>query len=111
MIDNTPNQPSKFKTENWVEVKDDLYGVYGNGSQIKFKTSMLKSSSCCYNDMYILVNRNVTVPNTAVPNNSNTQVIFKNFAPFTNCITEVNNIEIDHPKGTDVVIPMYNLIK
>ena len=44
LIDNTPNQPSKFRTKKWVEVNDDTSGIYNTISQIKFKTSMLKSS-------------------------------------------------------------------
>ena len=39
LLDNTPNQPSKFRTKNWVEIDDD---VYNTKSQIKLKTSMLK---------------------------------------------------------------------
>ena len=36
-------------------------------------------------------------------------VIFKNCAPFTDCISEINNTQIDNGKDIDVVIPMYNL--
>ena len=43
-LDNTPNQPSKFRTKNWVEVNDDSSGTYNTYSQMKFKNSMLKSS-------------------------------------------------------------------
>ena len=45
-LDNTPNQPSNFRTKNWVEINDDSRGKYNTNSQIKFKTSLLKSSSC-----------------------------------------------------------------
>ena len=41
LLDNTPNEPSKFRTRNWVEIKNESYGVYNIGSQIKFKNSML----------------------------------------------------------------------
>ena len=44
LLDNTPNQPIKFRTENWVEINDDTRGTYKTNSQIRFKTSMLKSS-------------------------------------------------------------------
>ena len=53
--DNTPNQPSKFKTRNWVEINAESRGAYNVNSQIKFKTTMLKSSLCDYSDAYILV--------------------------------------------------------
>ena len=44
LLDNTLYQPSKFKTKNQVEIKDDARGTYNTNSQIKFVTSMLKSS-------------------------------------------------------------------
>ena len=37
------------------------------------------------------------------------KVIFKNCAPFTNCISEINNTQIDNAKDIDIVMPMYNL--
>ena len=40
--DNTLNQPSKFRTRNWIEINDESRGVYNVNSQIKFKTTMLK---------------------------------------------------------------------
>ena len=53
-IDNAPNQPSKFRTENWAKLNSDSSGTHNNNSQIKFKTSMLKSSLCHYIDAYVL---------------------------------------------------------
>ena len=44
LIENTPNQPSTFRTKNWVEINDDARGTYNKDGQIKFKTSMLKST-------------------------------------------------------------------
>ena len=32
LLDNTPNQPSKFKTKNWVEINDDERGAYNTSS-------------------------------------------------------------------------------
>ena len=46
LIDGTSNQPSKFRTKNWVEINDESRGTYNVNSQIKFKTTMLKSSLC-----------------------------------------------------------------
>ena len=40
LLDNTPNQPTKFRTKYWVEINDESHGVYNTGSQIKFKTSI-----------------------------------------------------------------------
>ena len=88
LIDDTSNQPSKFRTKNWVEIKDESRGAYNAASQIKFKTTMLKSSLCDYSDAYILVKGtisiNTTAPTGAAANNVNKKVIFKNCAPFTN---------------------------
>ena len=113
--DNTLNQPSKFRTRNWIEINDESRGVYNVNSQIKFKTTMLKSSLCDYSDAYILVKGTITVNNTAAAgaaaNNTNKKVIFKNCAPFTNCISEINNTQIDNAKDIDIVMPMYNLIE
>ena len=79
---------------------------------------MLKSSLCDYSDAYILVKGTITVNNTAAAaaaaaaaNNTNKKVIFKNCAPFTNCISETNNTQVDNAKDIDIVMPMYNLIE
>ena len=113
LLHNTSNQPSKFRTKNWVEINDEARDIYFPNKQIKFKTSMLISSLYDYSDAYILVKRNATVNNTAADgaaNNTNEKVIFKNCAPFTNCISKINNKDIDNAKYIDIVIPMYNLI-
>ena len=115
LIDDASNQPSKFRTRNWIEINDESRRAYNVNSQIKFKTTMLKSSLCDYNDAYILVKGTITINNTAAQgaaaNNSNKKVIFKNCAPFTNCISEINNTQIDNAKDIDIVMPMYNLIE
>ena len=76
---------------------------------------MLRSSLCDYSDAYILVKGNITVNNTAgagaAVNNTNKKVIFKNCAPFTKCISKINNTQIDNAEYIDIVIPMYNLIE
>ena len=36
--------------------------------------------------------------------------MFKNCAPFTDCISEMNNIKIDNAKNIDVAMSMYNSI-
>ena len=115
LIDGTPNQPSKFRTRNWLEINDESRGAYNVNSQIKLKTTMLKSRLCDYSDAYILVKGTISVNNTAAAgaavNNINRKVIFKNCAPFTNCISEINNTQIDNAKDIDIVMPMYNLIE
>ena len=74
LLDNKLNQPSKFRTKNWVEINDDSRGTYNTNSQIEFKTSMFKSSLCNCSNVYINVKETITVPNKiaaeAVANNS-----------------------------------------
>ena len=76
---------------------------------------MLRSSLCDYSDAYILVKGNITVNNTAADgaaaNNTNKKVIFKNCAPFTDCISKINNAQVDNAKDIDIVMLMYNLIE
>ena len=48
------NKPSKFRTKNWVEINDDERDVYSPNKQLRFKTSMLRSSLCDYSDIYLL---------------------------------------------------------
>ena len=113
--DASSNQPSKFKTKNWVDVNDESIGTYNVNSQIKFKTTMLKSSLCDYSDAYVHVKGTIAVNNTAAAdanaNNTNKKLIFKKRAPFTICISEINNTQIDNAKDIDIVMPIYNLIK
>ena len=79
LIDDASNQPSKFRTKNWVEISDESRGTYNVNSQIKFKTTILKSSLCDYKDAYIIVKGTITVNNTAADgaaaNNINKKVI------------------------------------
>ena len=42
LLENTPNQPTKFRTKNWVEINDDSSGTCNTNSQTKFKTSILR---------------------------------------------------------------------
>ena len=74
---------------------------------------MLRSSLCGYSDAYILVKGNISVNNTAAAgadaNNTNKKVIFKNCAPFTDCISKINNTQVDNAKDIDIVMPMYNV--
>ena len=76
---------------------------------------MLKFSLCDYSDAYIHVRGTITVNNTAAEgaaaHDNNKKAIFKNCAPFTNCISEINNTDLDNAKDLDIVMPMYNLIE
>ena len=86
-----------------------------NNNDIKFKTTMIRSSLCDYSDACILVKGTITVPKTAdqraTVNNINKKVIFKNCALFTSCITKINNTQVDYAKDIDMIILMHNLIE
>ena len=112
LLDNVLNQPSKFKTRNWVEINDESRGTY-TGNSIKFKTAMLRSNLCDYADAYILLNGTGDGDDHAAKRTDKRDkgVIFKNCAPFTKCISRINNTEIDNAKDIDIVMPMYNLIE
>ena len=112
LLENKPNKLTKFRTKRWVEINDESRGTYNTNSQIKFATSMLRSSLCNYSNAYILVSGAITVAELAAGRgNNNIQVVFKNCAPFTNCISETNHTHIDNAKYINVVMPMYNLIE
>ena len=117
LIDDTSNQPSKFRTKNWVTINDELRGAYNVNTKIKFKTTMLKSSLCDYSDAYILVKGTIKIRGAGADaaarraDEREKGVAFKNCAPFTNCISEINNTQVDNAKDIDIVMPMYNLIE
>ena len=115
LLNNESNKPSKFRIRNWIEINDESRGTYLVNKQIKFKTPMLRSSLCDYAYAYILAKGDITVNNTAaegaVANNAAEKVIFKNHAPFTKCISKINNTQIDDAVYIDMVIPMYNVIE
>ena len=61
LLDNkASNQPSKFRTRNWVEINDENRGRY-DSNDIKFKNTMLRSNLCDYSDAYILVQGTITM--------------------------------------------------
>ena len=97
LIDDASNQPSKFRTKNWVEIKDESRRTYNVNSPIKFKITMLKSSLCDYSDADILVKGKITITGRGADaaarqaDEREKGLAFKNCAPFTNCISEINN--------------------
>ena len=110
LLENTPNQPTKLRTKNWVEIEDDLRRTYNVNSQIKFKTSMLRISLYDYSGAYILVSGTITM-NGAWNDDAARQLnerckggMFKNCALFTDCISEINNTHRDNSKYIDNVM-------
>ena len=119
LLECTSDNLSKFRTGNWVEINDESRGSYAN-SDIRFKTTMLRSNLCDYADYihtYLLfVKRTITITGAGDDaaarraDERNKGVTFKNCAPFTKCISRINNTDIDNAHDIDIVMPMYKLI-
>ena len=106
-----PRESSKFATRKWYVINDQNNTHYGEGNEdsttIKFETKVIKSNLCDYSDAYILVTGNIT----ATGGGANDRVAFKNCAPFTKCITHVNDEHVDNADNLDIIMPMNNLIE
>ena len=116
LLESTSDNLSKFRPRNWIEINDESRGDYAK-SDIRFKITMLRSNLYDYADSYILVKGTLTI--TGAGDNDgerqaderNNGVTFKNCAPFTKCISRINNTDIDNSHDIDIVMPMYNLIE
>ena len=113
MIDEIP----RFITKKWVEVHDQSGSAddrYKPIKQIRFKTSMIRSDLCDFSDAYIVVKRDITLKKTngrGIIDIRSRFLAFKDNAPFTNCISKINNVLIDNAEDLDIVMPMYNLLE
>ena len=113
MLGTTLDEIPRFITKKWSKVYDQSGSADDRNKpnkQIRFKTSMLRSDLCDYSDAYIVVKGTITVtdPNKA---NYDKKLAFKNNAPFTSCISKINNTLIDNAEDLDIVMPMYNLLE
>ena len=93
LLDSASNQPSRFRTRNWVEINDEQRGAY-TSSDIKFKNTKLSSNLCDYADAYIIVKGTITINGEGdhaaarQADEWNKGVTFKNCAPFTQCMSK-----------------------
>ena len=78
-----------------------------NDSAIKFETKVIKPNLCDYSDAYILVTGDIKVADVA----ANTNVAFKNCAPFTRCVTHINDEHVETAENLDIIMSMYNLVE
>ena len=98
LSESTSDDLSKFRTRNWVEINDESRENYVN-SDIRFKTTMLRSNLCDYADSYILVKGTITITGEGADaaaertDERDEGVTFKNCAPFTKCISKINNTD------------------
>ena len=81
---------SKFVTRKWSIVNDQSNANYDVGNEVIYNTKVSKSNLCDYNDSYILVKGDI-----AIIGHQETQVAFKNFAPFTEGITKIDGTTIN----------------
>ena len=85
MLNDSTNEESKFATKKWYVIDSQIAtGKYDPNNSIKFETRSIKSSFCDYSDPFILVTGDITV--TA---GNETDVAFKNCAPFSKCKIEL----------------------
>ena len=75
---------------------------------------MLRSDLCDYSDAYIVVKGDITLTKTngrGIIDIRNRFLAFKNNAPFTNCISKINNVLIDNAEDLDILMSLYNLLE
>ena len=111
LLNDSDNEYSKFATLKWYIINDQNSGQYGRGNEndatIKFETNVTKPNLCDYSDTYILVTGDIKVAGVA----ANTNVGFKNCAPFTRCVTHINDEHIETAENLDIIMSTYNLIE
>ena len=72
---------------------------------------MLRSDSCDYSGIYVVVKGSITVESKNANNREDKKLTFKNNAPFRSCISKINNTFIGNAEDLDIVMPMYNLLE
>ena len=95
---------SKFVTRKWNIINDNSKANYVVGNEIIYKTKVLWSNICDYNDVYILLRGDIAIENSYLA----TKVAFTNWAVFTKCITKIDKTAIDDAESLGLVMPMYN---
>ena len=105
------NESSKFATRKWYGINDQNNTDYGEGNEdsttVKFEAKVMRSSLCDYSDGHILITGNIT----ATGGDAIARVAFKNFAPFTKCITHIKDEHVDNADNIDSIMLMYNFIE
>ena len=70
----------------------------------------------CCSQVYVIIVMHVylwvTVTELAAGwGNNGKRITFKNCAPFTDCLSEISNTQVDNAEDIYIVMPMHNLIK
>ena len=112
-LDTTPDDKdlARFVTKKWIEVYDQSEKNYSANKEIRIKTSMLRSDLCDFSDVYIVVKGDITLEGNADANKRNKNLESNNNAPFINCISKINGVNIDNAEDLEAVMPIYNLLE
>ena len=108
LLNDSENKSSKFATRKWYIINDQNSGQCGRGNEgendstIKFETKVIKPNLCDYSDAYILVTGDIKIADIV----ADTDVAFKNCAPFTRCATRINDEHIETAENLDIIMPM-----
>ena len=95
LLNDSDNESSKFATRKWYIINDQNNGKYGRGNEndstIKFESKVIEPDLCDYSDTYIPVAGDIKIADVAADIN----VAFKNCAPFTRCVTHINDEHVE----------------
>ena len=109
LLNNNDIESQKFTTKKWYIINDQNNRWYGEGNEndstIKFETKVIKPNLCDFFYAYILVIGNIE------NKGNNARRAFKNCAPFTKCITHINEEHFETTENLDIIMPMYNLLE
>ena len=111
LLNDSEKLNSKSAARKWYIINDQNNGQYlignDNDSTIKFETKVINPNLCDYSDAYILVTGNIKVAAVG----ADTNVAFKNCAPFTRCVTHINDEHVEAAENLDIIMHMYILIE
>ena len=111
LLNDSDNESSKFATRKWYIINDQNNEQYGRGNEndstIKFEAKVIKPNLCDYSDADLLVTGDIKVADFA----ANTYVAFTKCAPFTRCVTHINDEHVETAENLNIFITFYNLIE
>ena len=105
MLNDSSNEESKFATKKW-------YVRNSQTTKGKYKLILLNLKQKLLNQVFMIILMHFLVTgNITVAANNNTDVAFKNCAPFSTCTTKINDIFVDEANDIYITMSMYNLIE
>ena len=113
LLGNIPNKVPRFitKKNGWIKVHDQSE-TYDTNKQIGFKTSMLISDLCDYNDAYVVVEGVVTVSlEESDRYEMDRDIVIKNNAPFISCISKINGVLIENAKDLKLLADIWFFVE